>query len=158
MERFNIAKSIASLLLTVGLGTLSSLFTISQISTWYATLIKPSFNPPNFLFAPVWVILYSLMAISFYIIWNKEPSEKRDKALTLFIVQMVFNILWSFIFFNQHELFLAFLDIVLMWIFIVLSMISFYKISPKASLLLIPYIIWVTYASILNLAIWNFNT
>ena len=137
MERFNIAKSIASLLLTVGLGTLSSLFTISQISTWYATLIKPSFNPPNFLFAPVWVILYSLMAISFYIIWNKEPSEKRDKALTLFIVQMVFNILWSFIFFNQHELFLAFLDIVLMWIFIVLSMISFYKISPKAALLLI---------------------
>ncbi|MBC7652772.1 MAG: tryptophan-rich sensory protein [Deinococcales bacterium] len=157
MARFNFPKLAASFLLTVGLGTLSSIFTASEITTWYATLIKPSYNPPNFLFAPVWVILYTLMAISFYLIWDKEPSQKRDKALTLFIIQLVFNILWSFIFFNQHEIFLAFLDIVLMWFFIVLSMVSFYKINPKASLLLVPYIIWISYATVLNFAIWNFN-
>lgn len=157
MAQFNFPKLAASLLLTVGLGTLSSIFTASEITTWYATLIKPSYNPPNFLFAPVWVILYTLMAISFYLIWDKEPSQKRDKALTLFIIQLVFNILWSFIFFNQHEIFLAFLDIVLMWFFIVLSMVSFYKINPKASLLLVPYIIWISYATVLNFAIWNFN-
>lgn len=158
MARFNFAKLIVSVLLTVGLGTLSGLLTASEITTWYATLVKPSFNPPNFLFAPVWIILYTLMAISFYLIWNEEPSPKRDKALALFIIQMVFNILWSFIFFNQHAIFLAFLDIVLMWLFIIFSMVAFYKINPKASLLLVPYIIWISFAMLLNFAIWNFNT
>ncbi len=157
MARFNIAKLITSLLLTLGLGTLSSIFTASEITTWYAALIKPSFNPPNFLFAPVWIILYTLMAISFYLIWDNEPSPKRDKALRLFITQMVFNILWSFIFFKLHEIFIALLDIVLMWLFIVFTMVSFYKINPKASLLLVPYIIWVSYATLLNFAIWNLN-
>lgn len=157
MARFNTAKLIASFLLTVGLGTLSGLFTISEITTWYAALIKPSFNPPNFLFAPVWFMLYTLMAISFYLIWDNEPSPKRDKALALFIIQFVFNIMWSFIFFKQHEIFIAFLDIILMWLFIVFSIVLFYKITRKASLLLVPYIIWVSYATILNFAIWNFN-
>lgn len=157
MGKFNFAKLVGALVLTVGLGGVSGLFTIKQIGSWYAVLNKPSFNPPNYIFGPVWSVLYIFMGISLYLVWNEPESPKRDSAIRLFIIQFILNISWSFIFFHEHEIFLAFIDILLMWIFLFFTIIPFFKIKSLAGWLLIPYICWVSYAIVLNFAIYNFN-
>ncbi len=157
MARFNGLKLIGALLLTVGLGAISGIFTAGEITGWYAELQKPSFNPPNGLFGPVWTILYILMGISFYIIWNKPVSKEKNTALTLFILQLLLNFCWSFIFFKQHQLGFALVEIIALWIGIVMTMIWFSKFSLTALWLLVPYIIWVSFATLLTEAIWKLN-
>jgi len=137
---------------------IGNFFTAPNIQNWYAVLEKPSFSPPNWLFGPVWTILYFLMAVSAFLIWQERESPQRKKALTLYFVQLALNTLWSIIFFGWHNLGLAFVEIIFLWFFIFLTLTTFYRIKKLSGILFIPYLIWVSFASILNLAIWQLNT
>lgn len=135
-------------------GIAATPFTTASIQTWYAFLNKPSFSPPNWIFGPVWTILYFLMGISAFLLWKKGLKNKKVKrALTYFSMQLFFNFLWSLLFFGLHNPLLGLVDIVLLLISIVLTSITFYKISKVASYLLIPYLLWVSFATLLNLSI-----
>ncbi|MBM3205921.1 tryptophan-rich sensory protein, partial [Candidatus Shapirobacteria bacterium] len=135
-----------------------SAFTNPSIPTWYATLNKPSFNPPNWLFAPVWTILFILMGISLFLIWKKGLKTKGVKtALSIFSIQLVLNIAWSFFFFKFQSPFWAFIEIIILWFFILLMILKFFKINKAAGFLLIPYLLWVSFASFLNYTIYKLN-
>lgn len=129
-------------------------FTISSIPTWYAQLIKPPFSPPNWIFGPIWTMLYFLMGLSAYLIWKEDSKSKKVKvALYLFLLQLFFNFLWSFIFFGLHQPFLALIDIVALFVVIILTIIKFNNISNFAMYLLLPYALWVAFATLLNASI-----
>ncbi len=135
-------------------GLLSTPFTIASIPTWYAGLIKPSFSPPNWIFAPVWTILYFLMGVSVYLVWIKGIKNKEIKiAIYYFSVQLFLNFLWSVIFFGLHQPLFALIDIIALLVAIILTMMKFSRISKTALYLLIPYLLWVSFAAILNGAI-----
>jgi tryptophan-rich sensory protein len=147
--------SIGVCFLAGGIGTL---FTASAIPTWYALLNKPSFSPPNWLFGPAWTILYTLMGISLAIVWQKGLKTKKVRdALYLFGIQLGLNALWSPVFFGAKNLFLALIIIILMWIYILKTILAFRKINKTAGYLLYPYIAWVSFASILNFSVWLLN-
>lgn len=152
MKIGNLKLLVFSLILCLGAGAIGSVFTTSAIGTWYTTLNKPSFNPPNFIFAPVWTTLYILMAVSFYLVLISKVKDKQ-LAVRLFLVQLFLNIFWSVLFFGLHSPLLALFDIILLWILILLTIKYFYKISHSTSYLLIPYLLWVSFAIILNLSI-----
>lgn len=147
-----IPQLILSIGLCLGAGVLGSFFTISSIPTWYVTLNKPAFSPPNWVFGPAWTILYILMGISLYLVWTSKGKLKQN-ALNLFFVQLGLNVLWSIIFFGMRNPTLALIDIIALWVLIFLTIKSFTKISKLAGNLLIPYLLWVSFASVLNLAI-----
>ena len=157
MAKSNTLKLIISILFTVGLGSLGGIFTVNEIPNWYAGLQKPDFNPPNWLFGPVWTLLYTLMGISFYLVWKHPASSKRNRAILFFIIQFILNFFWSIIFFKEHALGWALVEIIAMWIFILLTILNFGKLSPLAAWLLVPYISWVSFATLLNGAIWYLN-
>ena len=151
----NIIKLIISLVICQLAGVIGSFFNIKSIPTWYASLIKPSFNPPNWVFAPVWTTLFLLMGISLYLVWIKGFTKQ---ALIFFSIQLFLNILWSALFFGLKSPFLAFIEIIVLWAFILLTIIYFYRISKPAFYLLLPYILWVSFAAILNFYILVLNT
>lgn len=139
-------------------GLIGSWFTMPAISGWYSELIKPSFNPPNWLFGPVWFTLYTMMGVAAFLVWEKGMKKKEVRlALTLFGIQLIFNSLWSFVFFGLQNLGLALVVIVILWLLILLLIKGFWTISRKAGWLLIPYILWVSYASLLNASIFLLN-
>lgn len=138
-------------------GGISGFATANSINDWYLHINKPSFNPPNYLFGPVWTTLYILMGISFYMILQKASHEIRKKAVNIFSIQLLLNFCWSFIFFNFQLPGFAFIEIIMMWISILMMIINFYKINKTAALLQIPYLMWVSFASILNGSIWYLN-
>jgi translocator protein len=139
-------------------GIIGSVFTSSSVSTWYTTLTKPWFNPPGWIFGPVWTTLYILMGISAYLIWVEGIGKKEVKiALGVFGVQLVLNSVWSFLFFGLQSPFYSLVEIGLLWIAIVTTMYAFYKVKKEAMYLLIPYILWVSFAAILNYNIWLLN-
>jgi len=151
-----------SLLLSIAIcqaaGLIGSFFTAPAIPTWYATLQKPSFSPPNWLFAPVWISLYALMGIALFLIWQKGWQKKSVKqALTIFGFQLGLNSLWSIIFFGFQSPFWALVEIIILWGLILLTIIKFKPLSKTASLLLVPYLLWTTFATILNFAIARLN-
>lgn len=152
----NLPKLIFSIWICLGAGVLGSFFTVSSPPagglTWYQTLNKPFFSPPNWIFGPVWTTIYILMGISLYLILVSKAKLKQN-ALNLFFIQLGLNAIWSIIFFGLKNPTLAFIDIVVLWISIVLTIKAFYKISKISAYLLIPYLLWVSFASILNLAI-----
>lgn len=151
-------KLFISIFICLIIGGVSGYFTVNEIPTWYATLNKPSFNPPNWIFSPVWTTLYILMGISFWLIWKSNGKEGiKNRAMLYFAIQIILNFFWSIIFFSFHQPGIAFIEIVLMWLFILFSIISFYPISKIASYLLVPYICWVSFASVLNFFIWRLN-
>ena len=137
----------------------AALFTVKNIPGWYNKLRHPALNPPNWVFPTVWTLLYTMIGISGYLIWNIEGefSNKYSYAWSMFFIQLFFNFIWPPLFFGMHLMFLAFLDILLLDIFIYLNIYAFYVINPLAGLLLIPYAFWVAYANYLNLAIWILN-
>lgn len=139
-------------------GVIGSVFTVSSIPTWYATLAKPALNPPSWMFGPVWTLLYFLMGIAAFLVWDKG-FERKDvrRALSVFGIQLFLNALWSIVFFGLQNPLWAFVNIALMWIAIIGTMVLFYKISKPAFWLLIPYIAWVSFAAYLNLAIFILN-
>ena len=139
-------------------GIIGSLFTFSAIPTWYATLIKPEFNPPNWIFGPVWTTLYILMGVSLYLIWKQYEKGKNAKpALTIFSAQLVLNALWSILFFGLQSPLYGLICIIPLWISIAAMIAKFYPLSRNAALLQIPYLLWVSFATILNLFIWMLN-
>ena len=140
-------------------GYLSSITTQSSINTWYPTLIKPSFNPPNWLFAPVWTLLFIMMGVAAGMIWNQLENQKElvKKALLFFTVQLLLNALWSYLFFGLNNVLLALIEIVLLWLIIYETFYIFKKIDKKAAYLFIPYLIWVGFAAILNGSIYYLN-
>lgn len=143
----------AILCLTAGIA--SGLGTAGEIASWYVNINKPSWNPPNWLFGPVWTILYIMMGVAVALVWHAGKNNK--KAIILFTVQFALNLCWSFIFFGLHQIGIAFIEIIIMWGFIVATIFAFSKINTKAAWLLVPYVSWVTFASILNGIIWFLN-
>ena len=154
----NWIKLVISIAVPVAVGGVAGLFTRPEIDGWYQTLQKPSWQPPNWVFGPVWTTLYIMMGIALYLVWksNAEATLKRT-AITLWIVQLVFNFFWSFIFFRQHQLDWALGEIIVLWFFILLTIFSFARISKLAAWLLVPYISWVSFASILTYTIYELN-
>lgn len=139
-------------------GMIGSVFTYPSIASWYVFLNKPSFSPPSWLFGPAWITLYTLMGIAFYLIWQKGEQKKAVKsALVLFIFHLVVNTLWSILFFGLRSPILGLLDISLLWVLIVLIIKRFYQLDKTAAYLLIPYLAWVSFASLLNFAVWRLN-
>lgn len=156
MKLNNTLKLVISIVVSGLAGVVGSFFTISSIPAWYDTLNKPVLNPPAWIFGPVWTILYLLMGISLWLVWKSNSNEKK-KAIWLFIVQLALNAVWSPIFFGSHSIGNALAVIVLLWAAIVLTILIFKKISKTAAWLLVPYILWVSFAAYLNFAIWVLN-
>lgn len=139
-------------------GIIGALFTTQAIPKWYSTLRKPFLSPPNWIFGPVWTLLYLLMGIAAYLVWQAGWKKKEVKvALGIFALQLFLNALWSIVFFGFQSPFWALLNIIAMWLAILATMFSFYKISKLAMWLLAPYLLWVSFASYLNSAIWVLN-
>jgi len=146
-------RLLALVIICEGVGILGSFFTAPAISTWYVTLNKASFNPPNYVFGPVWITLYFLMAVSLFLILEKKLKKQKNFLIVLFSLQLFLNFLWSVIFFGWHQPLLALIEIGVLWVVIALLIIDFWKFSKPAAILLIPYILWVSIASFLNLSI-----
>lgn len=150
----NVLKLLASISVCELIGIAATPFTISAISTWYRYLNKPFFSPPNWIFGPVWTTLYFLMGIALYLIWQKGINKKKNRvAIYFFSIQLFLNFTWSLLFFGLHSPILGFINIVLLWIFIFMTILKFKKISPLAARLMYPYLAWVSFASLLNLFI-----
>ena len=149
---------IGSVLLCNCAGLLGSLFTTTGPGSWYSTLIKPAFNPPAWIFAPVWTLLYILMGISLYLV-IMEGIKGRDVRIPLlvFTIQLILIILWSYAFFGLESTFFGLLVIILLWISIVATMILFYPVRKAAAWLLVPYILWVSFATLLTYTIYSLN-
>lgn len=153
----SIAKLIISLALPLTVGAIAGIFTAKAIPNWYSTLNQPSFNPPNWLFGPVWTTLYILLGISLYIVWTLPPGKERNMGLIAFGIQLVLNFGWSFLFFYFKSPGFALIEIITLWISIVFMLILFYKLKPIATYLNIPYLLWVSFATILNAAYFKLN-
>lgn len=139
-------------------GVVGSIFTRPSIPTWYSALQKPDFTPPDWLFAPVWITLYTLMGISAYLVWNKGFENKNIKiSLFIFTVQLLLNALWSFLFFGLHSPLYAFIEIIILWVAIAIVILNFFRISLPAGFLLLPYLFWVSFAVVLNFYIMKLN-
>ena len=153
-----IFKFLIAISLPLAVGAVSGAFTVSAINGWYATLQKPWFNPPNWIFGPVWTLLYAMMGIAFFLVWKSTANESvRNQAMVLFLIQLTFNFFWSLIFFHWQQPGWAFLEIVLLWVLILITILQFGKISSTAAWLMVPYICWVSFASVLNFALWRLN-
>ncbi len=151
-------KLVIAILICLLAGFIGSIFTSKSVSTWYTTLNKPSFNPPGWVFAPVWTTLFILMGVSLYLVWSKGLEVEGVKsAIIIFSVQLLLNILWSLLFFGLQSPLYAFIDIIVLWIMILLTIVYFYRISPVSSYLLFPYILWVSFAAVLNFMIVRLN-
>lgn len=155
-------KSLSKLIIAVAVselaGIIGSVFTTPSIEGWYAEIVKPALNPPAWVFGPVWTILFALMSIAAFLVW-KKGLERRDVkiALGIFIGQLVLNTLWLIIFFGLHSPGGALIEIIFFWLAILATIIVFAKISKLAAWLLVPYILWVSFAVYLNYAIWALN-
>jgi tryptophan-rich sensory protein len=152
-------RLVISIVVCEGAGLIGSIFTASAIPIWYASLVKPYFTPPNWLFAPAWLTLYLLMAISAFIVWRTGLDKRQVRvALGIFVLQLVLNVLWSLAFFGLHSLLFGVIVILALWLAILLTIVRFFPISRAAGALLLPYIGWVTFAAILNISIRLLNT
>lgn len=152
------AKLIFSLVITQLAGAIGSLFTMSSVNTWYAALEKPTLTPPNWLFGPVWITLYVLMGIALFLIWKQDTRRKNvQQALSLFSLQLIANATWSILFFGLQSPLCGLVNIILLLALIVATIISFWKLSKPAAYLLVPYLLWVSYATYLNAAIFLLN-
>jgi tryptophan-rich sensory protein len=157
MKVNDIAKLAVSILLCQLAGFLGSLFTTPAIPTWYQTLHKPFFTPPNWIFSPVWISLFILMGLSLFYVWRRPAHPQFKKALIFFFVQLVLNILWSLAFFGLRSPLLGLIDIVLLWIAILFTILNFFKVSKFAGVLLLPYLLWVSFATLLTFSLWILN-
>ena len=147
-----------SILLSLAAGAIGSVFTYSEIPTWYASLVRPDIAPPNWIFGPVWTTLYILMGTAAWLVWKADAVRTaKRRALLVYALQLALNTLWSFIFFGMHALGLALVEICALWLAIAATIYLFYPISRTASYLLAPYLAWVSFASFLNYTLWMMN-
>ena len=158
MKINNFLKLIIAITVCEAVGVVGAFFTTASITGWYATLARPALNPPAWVFGPVWTTLFALMGIAAFLVW-KKGLERRDVkiALGIFIGQLVLNTLWSIIFFGLHNPGAAFVEIIFLWLAILATIIAFAKISKPSAWLLVPYILWVSFAGYLNYSIWVLN-
>jgi len=154
----NILKLFGSIFICFLPGIIGGYFTVSNLYPWFETLVKPSFNPPAEVFSPVWTILYTLMGISLFLIISSKPSRDKSYGLLFFGIQLVLNGLWSIVFFGLHQLLWAFVVIIALLVFIILTMLKFYKIKRIAVYILIPYLLWVSFAAVLNYSLYLLNS
>ena len=154
-----LTKILTVVVTCLAIGYFSGNSTRSAILDWYPTLVKPSFNPPNWIFAPVWSMLYIMMGIAAGLVWDRIDFEKEivKKALIVFAIQLALNALWSYLFFGLHNPMLAGLEIIVLWLMIYETYLQFSKINKIAGYLLIPYLAWVSFAMVLNASIWWLN-
>ncbi|MEM1121208.1 MAG: TspO/MBR family protein [Bacteroidota bacterium] len=151
-------KLIICILGCVALGSVGGIATASSIDTWYANINKPSFNPPNWLFAPVWTTLFTLMGVALALVWHEGPQRSIvKKGITFFGIQFGLNMLWSWLFFGAQQPLWAFVEIIILWVFIFLTIRTFFNIRAVSGWLMVPYLLWVSFAAILNFAIWQLN-
>ena len=151
-------KIVLLVVLCVTLGYLSGMVTRESITSWYPTLEKPFFNPPNWIFAPVWTLLYIMMGIAAGLIWTSGAEQKKvNRALGFFAIQFGLNTLWSYLFFGLQNPLLALVEVLLLWLMIFETYNQFKRIKKTAGFLLIPYLAWVSFATILNASIWWLN-
>lgn len=155
-------KLIISIFICEAAGFIGSVFTMPAIEGWYKFIQKPSFSPPNWIFAPVWTILFALMGIALFIVWSsyEKTSDKKQKAqarsaIIIFFVQLIVNILWSVLFFGLQNPGAAFAEIIILWFEIAITIYAFARVSRTAAWLLVPYLLWVSFAAYLNYAIWQ---
>ncbi|MHB8841850.1 MAG: TspO/MBR family protein [Candidatus Aquicultor sp.] len=157
-----IAKLLVSILIAQAVGNIGTIFTVPAVRNWYPKLKKPSFNPPNWIFGLAWGILFTIMGISLFLVWRKKEERLSEipnfkPAVTVFGTQLGLNALWSYMFFGLKNPLLALIDIGFLWVAIVATITLFLPISLAAGLLLIPYILWVSFAAVLNYSIWRLN-
>ncbi len=181
MKYNNLLKLITSIIICELAGLVGAIFTTSEIKSWYKGLNKPFFSPPNWVFGPVWTIIFILMGISLYLVWLKKwkvenelriknrgtwnklsrkffsGSWQKANIILIFSIQLLLNILWSVIFFRNHSVGLAFFELLMLWFAILFTIVNFYRVSKTAAFLLIPYILWVSFAGALNLVIFLIN-
>lgn len=151
-------KLLIAIAIPVLVGGISGFFTVSGVESWYQTIQKPSWNPPNWVFGPVWTTLYVMMGIALWRVWKEDTSrELKMIAFILFGVQLILNFLWSFVFFKLEQPGFAFLEILFMWVAILATIFAFAQVNKTAAWLLVPYISWVSFAAILNFTIWRMN-
>jgi benzodiazapine receptor len=154
----DIIKAVVSIVACEGAGGIGAIFTTPAIPTWYASFEKPPFTPPNWLFAPAWTTLYLLMGIAAFLIWRQGLEQKGVKsALVIFLVQLILNTLWSVVFFGLKSPFYGMVVILALWVVILLAILRFFKLSTAAGALLLPYILWVSFAAALNISVWVLN-
>ncbi len=155
---FQPVKLAASIIICLLAGVFGSLFTAPAIPTWYETLAKPSFSPPNWLFAPVWTTLFVLMGIAAYLVWRRGLDDPPARAaLGVFVVQLILNVAWSVFFFGLRSPLAGLVVIVVLWIAILVTTLTFLRLSRAGGLLLLPYVLWVSFAALLNFSIWQLN-
>jgi benzodiazapine receptor len=154
-----VVKIVIALVICLMVGYSASVVTRPSVESWYPTLIKPAFNPPNWIFMPVWTLLYILMAVAAGLVWDKikEQNQEVKVALGFFLIQLTLNAIWSYIFFGLKNPMLALIEIALLWLMIYETYLKFTKINKTAGYLLIPYMAWVAFAGILNASIWWLN-
>jgi tryptophan-rich sensory protein len=154
-----ITKILTVVVTCLAIGYFSGIVTRSAILDWYPTLVKPNFNPPNWVFAPVWSMLYIMMGVAAGLVWDRIEYEKEivKKALVIFAVQLALNALWLYLFFGLHNPMLAGLEIIVLWLMIYETYLQFFKINKIAGYLFIPYLAWVSFAAVLNASIWWLN-
>ncbi|ETZ20324.1 TspO/MBR family protein [Pedobacter sp. V48] len=156
--RFKPFAFIINIAIPLAMGAIGAWFTSQYVKTWYVTLNKPSFNPPNWVFAPVWTTLFILMGIAAYLVWLKrEQVQYFTRTVAIYLIQLVLNVMWSFLFFYAHEIGLALFEIIALLLVIIINAMVFYKIDKTAGLLFIPYILWVGFATILTYSIFSLN-
>jgi benzodiazapine receptor len=155
--RASIVSLIIAIIICFGAAAIGSFFTAKSVSTWYVTLNKPTWNPPSWLFGPVWTILYLMMAISIWLIWSKFTFKDYPVIYSIFALQLILNVIWSGIFFGLRQPGWAVIDIAVLWILILLYVLFTWPVSKAASLLFVPYLLWVGFAGVLNFTIWRIN-
>ena len=154
----DILKLVVSIIACLAASAIGSVFTRGAIPTWYANLEKPFFTPPNWLFAPAWTLLYILMGIAAFLVWRKGLENRGVRiALIVFLIQLALNALWSVVFFGLESPLYGLIVISILWIAILVTIIKFFRISRVASVLMWPYLLWVTFAAVLNASIWLLN-
>jgi translocator protein len=154
----NWVKAVISMATPQIVGITSSLFNETGEGSWYRSIVKPEWNPPGWVFAPVWTTLYLMMGIAFYIIWKSNaPSQLKNRAIGFWIVQLILNFFWTFIFFGQQQIAGALLEMFALWLMILLAIFALAHISKLAAWMMVPYIAWVSFALLLNYTIWQLN-
>lgn len=154
----DLLKLVVAVVVSQLAGAIGGIFTAQNVRTWYPTLDKPPFTPPSWVFGPVWITLYTLMGIAAWLVWRKGLQDRTVRvALMLFLAQLALNALWSVVFFGLQAPFWGFVEIVVLWVAIVLTMVWFFRVETLAGTLLIPYFVWVSFAAVLNYSIWRLN-
>lgn len=155
----DILRLAVSIFMCNSAGLIGSFFTLDSVRTWYPTLIKPALNPPAWVFGPIWTLLYTMMGIALFLVWSRHRGgKKRIRWLILFFIHLGLNALWSVLFFGYQMLFVAFIEICLLWLTLVALILIAFRFDRRVAYLLLPYLAWISFAGYLNYTLWQLNS